>query len=198
MKEAGVFRTKLFGGFNKKDVFEYFDILKTQINDNNSDIIEKSALQEEKLAENEAEIAELKKKLADKEKENEELIKKLGESNNNAEKISELEDRNFSLKADLNEVTSKLWEKNKYKSHCDELTRKIIKIESELLIKDSKIKKIQSDYDELLERVNNLPAVNDDLILNAKEAITSLAHTLGGMNVLIEAVEKLKAEKNKD
>lgn len=198
MKEAGVFRTKLFGGFNKKDVFEYFDILKTQINDNNSDIIEKSALQEEKLAENEAEIAELKKKLADKEKENEELIKKLGESNNNAEKISELEDRNFSLKADLNEVTSKLWEKNKYKSHCDELTRKIIKIESELLIKDSKIKKIQSDYDELLERVNNLPAVNDDLILNAKEAITSLAHTLGGMNVLIEAVEELKAEKNKD
>lgn len=193
MKEAGVFRTKLFGGFNKKDVFEYFDILKTQINDNNSDIIEKSALQEEKLAETEAELAELKKKLADKEKENEELIKKLGESNNNAEKISELEDRNFSLKADLNEVTSKLWEENKYKSHCDELTRKIIKIESELLIKDSKIKKVQSDYDELLERVNNLPAVNDDLILNAKEAITSLAHTLGGMNVLIEAVEELQS-----
>ena len=27
MKEQGLFRTKLFGGFNKKDVFEYFEVL---------------------------------------------------------------------------------------------------------------------------------------------------------------------------
>lgn len=195
MKEAGVFRTKLFGGFNKKDVFEYFDILKNEVNDNNSQIIEENASQAERLAEIEKELAELKSRLEEKEKENEQLLKKLEESNDHAEKITELEGRNSSLKADLSEVTAKLWEKNKYKSHCDELTRKLIKAESELLIKESKIYKLQSQYNELKEKIDTLPEVDDSLILNAKDAITSLAHTLGGMNVLSEAVNQLK---NKD
>lgn len=198
MKEAGVFRTKLFGGFNKKDVFEYFDILKNEVNDNNSQIIEENASQAERLAEIEKELAELKSRLEEKEKENEQLLKKLEKSNDHAEKITELEGRNSSLKADLSEVTAKLWEKNKYKSHCDELTRKLIKAESELLIKESKIYKLQSQYNELKEKIDALPEVDDSLILNAKDAITSLAHTLGGMNVLSEAVNQLKNKDSQD
>lgn len=198
MKEAGVFRTKLFGGFNKKDVFEYFDILKSEVNDNNSQIIEENASQAERIAEIEKEMTKLKEKLAEKERENEQLIKKLEESSDNAEKISELEGRNSSLKADLSEVTAKLWEKNKYKSHCDELTRKLIKAESELLIKESKIYKLESRYNELKEKIEKLPLVDDSMILNAKDAITSLAHTLGGMNVLSEAVAQLKDKDSQD
>lgn len=198
MKEAGVFRTKLFGGFNKKDVFEYFNILKTQINDNNSELIEQNSLLSEKNAELEEQLAQLKEKFAVTEKENLELTKKIDETDTNAEKISELEGRNSSLKADLSEVTAKLWEKNKYKSHCDELTRKLIKAESELLIKESKIYKLESSYNELKEKIEKLPEVDDSLILNAKDAITSLAHTLGGMNVLSEAVAQLKDKDSQD
>ena len=47
-QEKGMFRTKLFGGFNKKDVFEYYESLKEQLKDENSDVAEENkALQEE-------------------------------------------------------------------------------------------------------------------------------------------------------
>ena len=41
-QEKGMFRTKLFGGFNKKDVFEYYESLKEQLKDENSDVAEEN------------------------------------------------------------------------------------------------------------------------------------------------------------
>ena len=167
MREEGLFRTKIFGGFNKKDVFEYFDTLKSQIQDENSDLIEKSSKQTEEIEQDK-------------------------------QKISELESKNSSLTAELFKVNSQLIEENKYKSHCNELSRKIIKIESEMLVKDSKIKKMQDDFQNLITKLKELPELDEDMMINAKDSITTLAQILGSANILIEAVTDLKKEINKD
>lgn len=198
MKEKGMFRTKVFGGFNKKDVFEYFDSLKTQIQDENSDLIEKSSKQTEEIEKYKAKIQELEAK-----------IKKLQDSSNDLEqenkaikqdnlKIAKLENENSSLNDEVSKLNSQLVEENKYKSHCNELSRKIIKIESEMLIKDSKIKKLQSDYQALATKIKELPELDQNTMPNAKESLTSLAQILGGTNVLIDSVESLKKEIKED
>ena len=198
MKEKGMFRTKVFGGFNKKDVFEYFDSLKTQIHDENSDLIEKSSKQTEEIEKYKAKIQELEakiKKLQDSSDDLEQENKAIKQDNL---KIAKLENENSSLNDEVSKLNSQLVEENKYKSHCNELSRKIIKIESEMLIKDSKIKKLQSDYQALATKIKELPELDQNTMPNAKESLTSLAQILGGTNVLIESVESLKKEIKED
>lgn len=198
MKEKGMFRTKVFGGFNKKDVFEYFDSLKTQIHDENSDLIEKSSKQTEEIEKYRAKIQELEakiKKLQDSSDDLEQENKAIKQDNL---KIAKLENENSSLNDEVSKLNSQLVEENKYKSHCNELSRKIIKIESEMLIKDSKIKKLQSDYQALATKIKELPELDQNTMPNAKESLTSLAQILGGTNVLIDSVESLKKEIKED
>ncbi len=198
MKEKGMFRTKVFGGFNKKDVFEYFDSLKTQIHDENSDLIEKSSKQTEEIEKYKAKIQELEakiKKLQDSSDDLEQENKAIKQDNL---KIAKLENENSSLNDEVSKLNSQLVEENKYKSHCNELSRKIIKIESEMLIKDSKIKKLQSDYQALATKIKELPELDQNTMPNAKESLTSLAQILGGTNVLIDSVESLKKEIKED
>ncbi len=198
MKEKGMFRTKVFGGFNKKDVFEYFDSLKTQIQDENSDLIEKSSKQTEEIEKYKAKIQELEakiKKLQDSSDDLEQENKAIKQDNL---KIAKLENENSSLNDEVSKLNSQLVEENKYKSHCNELSRKIIKIESEMLIKDSKIKKLQSDYQALATKIKELPELDQNTMPNAKESLTSLAQILGGTNVLIDSVESLKKEIKED
>ncbi|MBQ7129106.1 MAG: hypothetical protein IJO19_03865 [Clostridia bacterium] len=205
MREEGLFRTKIFGGFNKKDVFEYFDTLKSQIQDENSDLIEKSSKQTEEIEQDKQKISELESKVnilqknaEDLEQENKKLLETIEEIKQNNLKISELESKNSSLTAELFKVNSQLIEENKYKSHCNELSRKIIKIESEMLVKDSKIKKMQDDFQNLITKLKELPELDEDMMINAKDSITTLAQILGSANILIEAVTDLKKEINKD
>ena len=198
MKEKGMFRTKVFGGYNKKDVFEYFDSLKTQIHDENSDLIEKSSKQTEEIEKYKAKIQELEakiKKLQDSSDDLEQENKAIKQDNL---KIAKLENENSSLNDEVSKLNSQLVEENKYKSHCNELSRKIIKIESEMLIKDSKIKKLQSDYQALATKIKELPELDQNTMPNAKESLTSLAQILGGTNVLIDSVESLKKEIKED
>ena len=62
MSDQGVFRTKIFGGFNKKDVLNYFEQLKSEIGAENDDIAKENEQLKAELDEKSKKISELLEK----------------------------------------------------------------------------------------------------------------------------------------
>ncbi len=179
MKEQGLFRTKLFGGFNKKDVFEYFEVLKSQVADESSEIVSQNTDLKEQIAKKDEQIKALKKEL--------EVQTDMSKKAQNCEaEISSLQAKNNELQDSLDEMLG-------YKSRCDELSRKVLKIESELMLSQTKAKKLENSYSRLKAQVDAIPDLPENTYESAKEAIGTISSALCELNRLRQAIEKAKS-----
>ena len=179
MKEQGLFRTKLFGGFNKKDVFEYFEVLKSQVADESSEIVSENAQLKEQLAKKDAQIQSLTSEL--------QMQTDMGKKAQTFEaEVSTLRAKNEELQDALDEMLG-------YKSRCDELSRKVLKIESELMLSATKAKKYENSYSRLKSQVDAIPDLPENTFENAKEALGNLTSSLCELNRMTEVVLKAKS-----
>ncbi|MBQ2677099.1 MAG: hypothetical protein IJF54_06855 [Clostridia bacterium] len=103
MANSGIFRTSIFGGFNKNDVLKYFD-----------DIKRDSAEELEQL------------KVT-----NNELMCKIDELEQQAEGMRSASEENAALKSQLEELTEKLKAADAHKSRAEQLMRAVVRTESE-------------------------------------------------------------------
>lgn len=179
MKEQGLFRTKLFGGFNKKDVFEYFEILKSQVADESSEIVSENNSLKEQIKKKDDKILALAKEL--------ELQKELGKKADNFEaEIASLTTKNAELQDTIDELGA-------YKSRCDELSRKVLKIESELMLANTKAKKSENSLSRLKSLVDSIPDVPENSFEDAKDALGTVSNALCELNRLATAIQKAKS-----
>lgn len=194
MKEQGLFRTKVFGGFNKKDVFEYFETLQSQVKDENSDIVEKNKALEEEIEVKNQKISELLDKndvYSDRVVALENKITELSDEN---EILKAANERIKLLEASLIEANKALSESEDYKSRFEELSRKILKMKSEMILKDSQMQKKETKYNALKSAVSSMPEIDENLLLSAKNAIDLLSDLLEVTNKTAEFSKLLKTE----
>lgn len=185
MKEKGVFRTKLFGGFNKKDVLAYFDELQNEKNQKgNEALVENEALKEQmalktdKINELLDKVAELNKKIEGLEKENEELIVENHKNNN--------------LESALFEANRALAQSEDYKTRFEEVTRKVLKIKSDLIVKESDFKKLESKYNALKTEVDMLPSNEEKSIFEVKDALERINQFVNDTQKLNYSINRIK------
>lgn len=185
MSENGVFRTKLFGGFNKKDVLKYFEQLKVEQKDESKDIV----------VENEQLKAEIELK-------NQKISELLGKIDSYSEKNTVLEDKvaqlnaendkNANLESALYEANKALAESEDYKSRFEELSRKILKIKSDLIMKESEYKKLENKFNSLRAEIELLPNTNEMEIIKAKDALEEASRLLSETQKFAYSVDALK------
>lgn len=187
MSENGVFRTKFFGGFNKKDVLNYFEQLKAETSAENSDV----AKENEKLR---AEIEVKNKKI-------EELLNKLDFY---SDKATELEmqvadltisnEKNANLESALFEANKALAESEDFKSRFEELSRKILKIKSDFIMKESEFKKLESKYNALKSEIQLLPSADENVLADAKTSLDKLNGAFSDAQSLNYTISTLKSK----
>lgn len=185
MKEKGVFRTKLFGGFNKKDVLEYFDELQKAKDQKgqeavveNESLKEQMALKTDKINELLDKVEQLNKKIADLEKENAELVVENNKNNN--------------LESALFEANKALAQSEDYKIRFEEVTRKVLKIKSDLIVKESDFKKLESKYNALKTEVDMLPSIDEKSLFEAKDAIDIINQFVNDTQKLNYSINRIK------
>lgn len=187
MSEKGVFRTKLFGGFNKKDVLKYFEELKS----------EQTGISQQVVVENEqlkTEISVKEQKVQELLEKNDELSKKNSELEEKVASLSQENDKNANLEAALNEANKALAESEDFKSRFEELSRKILKIKSDLIMKESEYKRLESRYGLLKSEIEMLPIPNDEDIVNAKIALDKANKVLSDAQTLNMSISSMKAK----
>ena len=185
MAEKGVFRTSAFGGFNKKDVLKYFEDLQN----------EKNSANNEALKENET----LKKELAEKSEKISELLNLLDKATEKAEelekKVKALEDeskKNSNLEAALLEANKALEENQDFKSRFEEVSRKVLKIKSDYIIKESEYKKLETKYSALKGAVDLLPKMNESDFTKARESLDEITNVINELQKLNYSIDRIK------
>lgn len=185
MSEQGVFRTKMFGGFNKKDVLDYFETVKLQVKDENAEILQKNQLLENELKTKDKKIEELLDKLNEYSSKNSTLEAKVKELLKETEKHQNLETALF-------EANKALAESEDYKARYDELSRKLLKIKSDLIMKDSQLKKQENQLSALRATVCLMPHLNDEKVIKTKEALAQVAEFVTDAERLATSVNQAK------
>jgi len=185
MAEKGVFRTSAFGGFNKKDVLKYFEELQN----------EKNAANTEALKQNEV----LKKELEEKSQKISELLGLLDKTTEKAEaleqKVAALEDeskKNAKLETALFEANKALEENQDFKSRFEEVSRKLLKVKSDYIIKESDYKKLETKYSALKGAVDLLPKMNESDFAKARESLDEIANIINELQKLNYSIDRIK------
>lgn len=185
MSDQGVFRTKIFGGFNKKDVLNYFEQLKSEIGAENDDIAKENEQLKAELDEKSKKISELLEKTdfyIDKVKELEKTVLELSESNK----------KNANLESALFEANRALAQSEDFKSRFEELSRKILKIKSDFIMKESEYKKLENKYNALKSEILLLPNTDEDDLAEVKSALDQINNAMAQAQSLNNTVNALK------
>ena len=179
----GLFRKKMFGGFNKKDVFKFYDDLKKEHNDgvgvlkNDVEALEaENALLKEKIASYEADIASVKEK-----------EEKIAELNAKLESKNEMLD---TAAASLEQMKAVCDDNEQLKLQCSQLENEVATMQRklrntvQLASVKSELEKQKAQNTALKDKIAALPDVDSS---------ASPAQMLGDAARLIEAVEALKS-----
>lgn len=171
MPENGKFRTRLFGGFNKNDVFEYFDRLQLDAQQNNKGLLAKIDKQQLLLDEKEAQIKELKDALL-------ELKTMCEQSAAENEQAQALKGTVQALKDELERKNARQSEESGYKSRCETLSRKLVKCQSELLMVRGELQKEKIRNSKLIGAIREIPLLNSGEFKSRAAALTDIASML--------------------
>ena len=168
-----------------KDVLKYFEELQN----------EKNAANYEALQENET----LKKELEEKSEKISELLSLLDKTSEKAqgleEKIKALEDeseKNAKLEQALLEANKALEENQDFKSRFEELSRKILKIKSDYIIKESEYKKLETKYSALKGAVDLLPKMSESDFASARESLDEITNVINELQKLNYSIDRIK------
>lgn len=185
MAEKGVFRTSAFGGFNKKDVLKYFEELQNEKNNANYEALQEN----EKLK---AELEEKSKKIS-------ELLSLLDKATEKAETLEEkvkvLADeskKNAKLEQALLEANKALEENQDFKSRFEEVSRKLLKVKSDYIIKESDYKKLETKYSALKGAVDLLPKMSESDFASARESLDEITNVINELQKLNYSIDRIK------
>ncbi len=202
-----LFKTSVFGGFKRDDVFAYIE---TMVNDHNSEI---SKLKEE-LKANAAQNIELRQQAEDAQKQAEELKARLLEKEEEAADLQQRVDVYASMEEEYNSNKSRIAELElsaiaraseiEQEALCkarelDEQARSRfnqnqLRIEENKKEIQSEMNKIMSDvslsYNRLISEISSFASRFDDLINNTKVNIEMLTKSTSGITANFDALEQ--------
>ena len=178
MAEKGVFRTCFMGGFNKKDVLKFFEELQKEKTQESFKALEENV----KLKEKVEELLNAIEAYDQKQKELEQQIEQLTEENN----------KNSELESALFEANKALEENQDFKARFEELSRKILKIKSDYIIKESEYKKLETKYSALKSAVDLLPKMSESDFAKARESLDEITNVINELQKLHYSIDRIK------
>ena len=185
MKEKGAFRTKLFGGFNKKDVLAYFEELQNEKTESNQEaLIENETLKYQMNLKTDK-INELLDKVS-------ELNKRVEELENQNGELKKENEKNAGLESALFEANQVIAQNQDFKSRFEEVSRKVLKIKGDLIVKESEFKKLESKYNALKSDVDMLPQSDDSALFEVKDALEKINQFVNDYQKINYAINNIK------
>lgn len=180
MADSGIFRTSVFGGFNKNDVLKYFD-----------DIKRNSAGEMERLTQTNAElnakVDELEAACVQKDEDIKTVISELTQTESKLEKIKSLADENELLKSQLAEMSAKASQADEYKTRCEQLSYEAARSKSDndtLQAELDKVKSLIKSFEHLdFNALKSEIATAADNKAKLEYELCKMRDTLGSLNV---------------
>lgn len=187
MAEQGVFRTKVFGGFNKKDVFRYFDELQNSSGDEIKLLKEQLKQRDETLQADAEKIKELSDALVELKSQYDSLRQK-------AEQADAVLAENRALHEQLSQLQLEKESDLSYKARCDNLSHKVVKAQSENMLLKTAIEKEKIKNQSLQHAIDEIAKVPTGNLSEKSEVLADLSELIESMLQIKEKIRDAKQQ----